>query len=103
MSGSVAVGPGKRALSVPKQFAFEQGFGEGRAIESDVVGLPAWAPGVDQPGDEFLPGAGFPLHEHRGSGVRGAPDQGMNVSHGGTLAHHRRRLRRVDEETVGSK
>ena len=55
---------GERALFVAKQFAFEQGFGDGGAIDADVTRLAALAQSVQGAGDQFLAGAAFAENEH---------------------------------------
>lgn len=55
----VAMGAGERALEVSEQFAFEEGFGQGRAIDGNQGMGRARGKGVNQPGECFFAGAGF--------------------------------------------
>ena len=69
-----AVGAGERAALVAEQFAFEQGLGEGGAIDRDERLGGARAAAMDRAGDQFLAGAGLARDQHRGIGRRDARD-----------------------------
>ena len=74
---------GERAARVAEQLAFEQGVGDGPAVDANEGLVPAVAGGVDGPGDEFLAGAGFAGDEDRGRGARDLADLIFQLEHGG--------------------
>ncbi len=55
---------GERAALVAEQFAFEQRFGNRRAVDGDERRLRAVAVLVNRARDEFLAGAGFAANQH---------------------------------------
>ena len=70
LSDPIGAGVGKRALHVPEQFAFEDVFAEGRAIQRHERTILAWTVLVDRLGNKFLARAGIALNEHGGIGGR---------------------------------
>ena len=75
-------GPGKGPLLVAEQFALQQGFGDGHAVDDQKgFGRPQ-AVLVDGPGHQFLAGAGFPPDEHGGVGGRHPADGLVDLLHG---------------------
>ena len=60
----LAVGAGEGAFFVAEEFAFQQGFGKGGAVDRYKRAVVAGAAGVDGPGDQFLAGARLAADEH---------------------------------------
>ena len=61
---AAGLGAGEGAAFVAEQFAFQQGFGDGGAVDGDEGRFGAVAVLVDGAGDEFLAGAGLAADEH---------------------------------------
>ena len=68
-------GVGERALLVAEQFAFQQRFGERRAVDGDERLIAAAAEVVDRAGDDLLAGAVFAEDQNRQVGVGDAADR----------------------------
>ena len=64
----LADGAGEGAFFVAEEFAFQEVFGDGGAIDADVILLAAAAQAVEGAGDEFLAGAAFAQDEDGGVG-----------------------------------
>ena len=77
---------GEGAFLVAEQFAFQQVFGDGGAVDADVVVLAAMAQAVQRPGDQLLARAAFPQDEHGGVSGGHAADQLAQLVHVGRLA-----------------
>ncbi len=63
-------GPGEGPSLMPKQFTFQKAGGYGGTVQLDEGPFAAATEAMDGPGDEFLPGAGFPLNQDRRIGRR---------------------------------
>ena len=80
---------GEGAAFVAEQFAFQQGFGNRRAVDGDERRVGAVAVLVNGAGDEFLARAGFAANEH-GDRFGGHPaDFLVDVLHGLAPANER--------------
>ena len=66
---------GEGAAFVAEQFAFQQGFGDGRAVDGEEWLGAAPAVAVDGPGDELFAGAALAGDEHGGVAGRNLPDE----------------------------
>ena len=66
---------GKRALFVAEQFAFEQRFGNRRAVDTNVVARVPLAQGVERARNQFFACAAFAQDQHGGIGRRYSLDQ----------------------------
>jgi len=82
---TLGAGPGEGTFFVTEEFAFEEIFRNGRAIDGKERTVVPRAVLVDGPGDEFLPRAAFAGDHDGGIAVRNAPDHFENLLHGGGL------------------
>ena len=64
---AIGHGPGEGSLDMAEQFAFQQGFRNGGAIDGDERLVPARAVVVNGAGDHFLAGAAFAGDQHIGA------------------------------------
>ena len=64
----LADGAGKRALFMAEELAFEEVFGDGGAVDADVISLAADTEAVEGAGDQFLAGAAFAEDQDGGVG-----------------------------------
>ena len=85
---AMGVGPGKGALDVAEELAFQQGFVERGAIAGDEGPLPPPAQGVDGVGHQFLAGAALAEDDHRGLALGGLLGEVKDLLHAGGFAHH---------------
>ena len=74
-------GAGEGAFFVAEQFAFEQVFGDGGAVDGEERGLGAMAVMIDGAGDEFLAGAAFAGDERGGVRLRDLADELEDLLH----------------------
>ncbi len=74
--------PGKRALDVAEQLAFEQAFGQRSTVDADVGAVAARTEPVDGPGYQFLAGAGLAHDEHTGPGRCDQARKAVDLGHG---------------------
>lgn len=81
-SFAVAVGAGEGAFDMAEELAFEQGFGEGAAIDFDEGLGRAGAEGVDGGGGEFLAGAAGAEDEDGAFAFSGKADEALDGAHG---------------------
>src|SRR6266513_2817527 len=65
IAGMSLIGAGKGALLMSEQFALNEGFREGRAVDLNERFVASWAVLVDDSGDQFFPGAGFSVNQDR--------------------------------------
>ncbi len=79
-------GAGEGAAFVSEEFGFEEGFGDGGAIDGDEGGLGAVAVLVEGAGDEFLAGTGLATDEDIDGLCGDAADFLVDVAHGAALA-----------------
>ncbi len=77
---------GERAFFVAEEFAFDEVFGNGGAIELDERGGGALALAIQGAGDQFLAGAAFAGDEDGGLGAGDFADELAQVFHRGALA-----------------
>ena len=77
---------GERAAFVAEQFAFQQGFRDGRAIDGDERRVGAVAVLVNGAGDQFLAGAGFAANQHGDRLGGDAADFLVDGLHGAAVA-----------------
>ncbi len=81
-------GVGKGAPFVAEEFALQQGFGQGAAVDrNEALGGPVAAL-VDGPGDEFLAGAALAGNQDRGPGLGHPFHQGQDILHDSGLTHN---------------
>src|SRR6185437_4511708 len=83
---TVAKGAGKRASAMAEQLAFEQGLGQGRAIDGDERPVTPGTGAMNAARNQFLAGAGLALDQYRDEGGRGAFHQMEDVLHLGAAA-----------------
>ena len=84
---------GKRALAMAEQFALDQVFGNGGAVDLDEHGVLAQALRVDGARRQFLAGAGFAVDQHAAVGGRHQRNLLAQRLHGNAVAHdHAARL-----------
>ena len=67
-AGAIFDGAGEGAFGVSEEFAFEEAFGEGAAVDADEGSGGAGAEFVEGAGDEFFAGAGFACEQDGGGG-----------------------------------
>ena len=87
-AGAAFDGTGEGAFFVAEEFAFDERFRHGGAIEGDEGAAGAGAEGVHGPGDEFLAGAAFAGDEDGGFAGGDLFDEGEDLAHGSGLAGH---------------
>ena len=96
---ALGVRAGERALFVPEQFAFQQRFGNGGAVDLDQRPRRARTPGVNDIGHHFLAHAAFAGDEHAGFGrrnQRGVAEHGLHERAAGDhIIRQRLFLRRI--------
>jgi hypothetical protein len=85
-ANAAGLGAGKGTAFMAEEFAFEEGFGDGGAVDGDEGGVGAVAVLVDGAGDEFLAGAGFAADEDVDGSGGDAADFLVDGLHGGALA-----------------
>jgi hypothetical protein len=85
-SSSVCICAGECAAAVSEEFAFDEVFRDGAAVDGDEGFISSFALFVDSSGDHFLAGTGF--SEDKDSGVSGcdAVDESSNAEHGCGIA-----------------
>ena len=89
------LGVGEGAFLVAEQFAFEQGFGNCRAVDGDERLGAAHAPVVQRLGDQVLAGAVLAFEQDGRRLARGdAADEAHDLAHRAGLGDHFLRLRR---------
>ena len=69
-----------------EQLAFQQGFGNSRTVDTNIIGRVALAQAVDGARHEFLAGAAFAEHKHGGIGRRHSLNQLPQLLHLGRFA-----------------
>src|SRR6185312_8298052 len=74
-------GPGESPLFVAEDFAFDEGFGNGGAVDRDERVVLAWAERVQGTGDEFLSGSTFAGNKDGNVGWSDALDEGEDLLH----------------------
>ena len=74
-------GAGERAANVPEQFAFNQGGGNGGAIDGDERTFSSRAVVVQGLRDQFLAGSAFTENQHRAVHRGGTLNLGENLLH----------------------
>ena len=74
-------GPGKGPSLVAEQFAFQQRFGQCRAVQTDKRTLLARTGEVHGPRDQFLAHAAFAADQHRGPTGSGPRNFLLDLSH----------------------
>ena len=82
----LADGAGEGAFFMAEEFAFEEVFGDGGAIDADVIFLAAPAQAVEGAGDQLLAGAAFAQDEDGGVGGGDALDELAQFDHFGGFA-----------------
>ena len=87
-AGAPGEGAGEGAFFVAEQLAFQQGFGNGGAVQRDERAAGAAGFAVDMAGEHFLAGAGFACDEHGGFGGGDLLGAAQHGEHGG-IAHDR--------------
>ena len=80
-SGFLFDGASEGPLFVAEQFAFEQGFGDGGAVDAHVAAVAPSAKTVQGAGHELLARAAFAKHQHACVGRSDGLDQLAKVSH----------------------
>ena len=83
---AAGVRAGEGAAFVAEQFAFQQGFRNGRAVDGDERLRGALAVLVNRARDQFLAGAGFAANQHGDGGGGHAPDFLVDGLHGAAVA-----------------
>ena len=81
------IGAGKSAALVAEQFAFQQRFRDGRAVDRQERGLAAAAVLIDRPGHQFLAGPALAEDQHGHVLRRDAADRLVEFLHGRRAAH----------------
>ena len=81
-------GVGKGAPFVAEEFALQQGFGQGAAVDRDAAFGGPVAALVDGPGDEFLAGAALAGNQDRGLRPGHPFHQGQDFLHDPGLSHN---------------
>jgi hypothetical protein len=81
-------GPGEGPLLVAEQLAFEQGLGQGRAVDLDERLVRPQAVVVDRVGDEVLAGAALAADQHGRVAVGDLLDQPVDLLHRVARADH---------------
>ena len=66
---------GVRAFFVAEEFAFEEGFGDGGAVDGDEGAIASWAALVDGACDDFFAGTALATNEDGGRGGSDARDE----------------------------
>ena len=99
-AGAGFVGIGERAFLVAEQLAFEQRFGERRAVDGDERMLAPPAAEVNAAGDDFLAGAVLAQQQHGEIGVGDAADRGADRLDGRALADEQRVLGRLLDQLL---
>jgi len=74
-------GAGKCALLIAEQLAFQEGLGEGAAVDGDELEVLPRARLVDRPGDHLLAGAALAGEQDRAVGGRDDPDGLVDFDH----------------------
>ena len=87
-AGAACDGPGERTLLMAEEFAFEQVFGDGAAIDGDHLALAARAVFVHGLGDELLAGAALAGDEDRRIRARHPAHQFENLLQGAGNPDH---------------
>jgi hypothetical protein len=87
-------GTGECSFLVPEQFAFQQGFGQSRAIDFDQGAAGTTAMKMEGLADELFPGATLALNQDSGVGLRDQADQAAHVADLCTLANKTRESER---------
>ena len=87
-TGAPGEGAGEGAFFVAEQLAFQQGFGNGGAVQRDERAAGAARFAVDMAGEHFLAGSGFACDEHGGFGGGDLLGAAQHGEHGG-IAHDR--------------
>ena len=82
----LAVGAGKRAGLIAKQFAFQQFVGNGGAIDFHERLVATWRFGMDHARDDFFAGAAFSADQDGGSGIGNLLNGGLDFDHLGAGA-----------------
>ena len=81
-AGAVVDRAGERAADVAEEFAFEQAFAEGAAVDADERPVAALAELVDRVGDQLLAGARFAQQQHRRAAPRDLAREAIDLLHG---------------------
>ena len=81
----IGIGPGKGAFFIAVEFAFDQLFRDGGAVDGNEGTLVADAIVVDRPGEEFLSGAGLAGDQYRGAVVEHLADHLKHRLHVGAV------------------
>ena len=76
-------GPGKGALAMAEEFAFEKIGGDSAAVHRYEGRIGATALGMHEAGDHFLARAAFPADEERGRGLGHLSDERAQPLHSG--------------------
>ena len=74
-SFSHAHGSGVRAFFVAEEFALEEGFGDGGAVDGDEGTVASWTALMDGACDDFFAGAALASNENGGRGWSDARDE----------------------------
>ena len=85
-TGAVCIGAGEGAASVSEEFAFDEVFGDGAAVDGDEGFVATFALFMDASGDHFLASAGFSEDENSGVCGSDAVDESSNAEHGCGIA-----------------
>ena len=84
-AGFVFLGVGERPPDVSEELGFDEGLGDGAAVDPDEWSVAARPHVVDRPGDQLLAGAGFALDENGGVASGDEGQEIPNPAHGGAL------------------
>ncbi len=85
---AVAVGSGEGTFEGTEEFAFEEGRGDGAAVDGDEGFIGASGVAMDHAGDELFAGAGFAFDEDVGFGGGDLGEGLIDFDHAGGGADH---------------
>ena len=71
-----------------EEFAFDQVFGQGGAIDANEGVVLARAVEVDGARDQLLAGTGFATHQYGGGAVGDLHNLFVDIAHGAAVAYH---------------